>query len=75
MTLKIELAILLVLIAAAIGFVVGNLLRKKLSGSLLSNAEEIAGKTLEDAKRQAETITKEATLAGQGCGVSGQSRI
>ena len=60
--MKIELAILLVLIAAGIGFAVGNLLRKKLSASLLTKAEDVAAKTLEDAKRQAETITKESTL-------------
>jgi ribonuclease Y len=50
------------LVAAAIGFAVGNLLRKKLSGSQLAKAEDHAAKTLEEAKRQAETIAKEATL-------------
>ncbi|MCM2358915.1 MAG: ribonuclease Y [Geobacteraceae bacterium] len=60
--MRIEIAILLVLIAAGIGFAVGNLLRKRLSGSSLAKAEDLAAKTLEDARRQAETITKEATL-------------
>jgi ribonuclease Y len=62
MTQNLGIAILLVLIAGAIGFVIGNLLRKKLSGSLLAKAEDIAAKTVEDAKRLAETITKESTL-------------
>lgn len=60
--MRMEIAILLVLIAAGIGFAVGNLLRKKFSGSLLAKAEDLAAKMMEDAKRQAETITKEATL-------------
>ena len=60
--MKIEIALLLILIAAGIGFVIGNLLRKKLSGSLVEKAEDLAAKTLEDARRQAETITKEASL-------------
>ena len=60
--MKIEIALLLILIAAGIGFVIGNLLRKKLSGSLVAKAEDLAAKTLEDARRQAETVTKEASL-------------
>ena len=60
--MKMEIAILLVIVAAGIGFAVGNLLRKKLSGSQLAKAEDHAAKMLEDAKRQADTITKEATL-------------
>ena len=56
------MTIILVLFAAGIGFLVGNLLRKKLSGSLMTKAEELAAKIMEDAKREAETITKEATL-------------
>jgi ribonuclease Y len=60
--LKIEIAILLIFVATGIGFVIGNLLRKKLSGSLVARAEDQAAKMLQDARRQAETITKEATL-------------
>ena len=60
--MNIEIAILLIVIAAGIGFVIGNVLRKKLSGSLVAKAEDLAAKTLQDARRQAETITKEATL-------------
>jgi len=60
--LKIELAILLILVAAGIGFLVGNLLRKKLSQALVAKAEDSAAKILEDARREADTITKEASL-------------
>jgi ribonuclease Y len=62
--LKIELAYLLLLIltAAGIGFLAGNLLRKKLSESMIAKAEDLASKILEDARREAETISKEASL-------------
>jgi ribonuclease Y len=61
--LRIEFVILLCsLIAAIIGFIAGNLLRKKISESKVTSAEEQALKVLEDAKREAETITKEASL-------------
>ncbi len=61
--MKIDLVLIIsVLLASGIGFLVGNLLRKKLSDSMVSTAENLARKTLEDAKRQAENITKEASL-------------
>lgn len=60
--MKIEIAILLIIAAVAVGFFVGNLLRKKLSDSMVSKAEDLASKALDDAKRQAETIIKEASL-------------
>jgi len=60
--LKIEIAIVLILVAGGLGFFVGNLLRKRLSDTLVSKAEELASKIVDDAKREAETITKEADL-------------
>lgn len=60
--MKIEIAIIIAVAAAALGYVVGSLLRKKSSESIVAAAEELAGKMLEESKRQAETITKEATL-------------
>ncbi len=60
--MKIEIAIILILAAAGAGFFVGNMLRRKLSDSLVSKAEELASKIVDDAKREAETITKEAEL-------------
>ncbi|WP_298269229.1 ribonuclease Y [Geobacter sp.] len=60
--MKIEIAIILILAAAGAGFFIGNMLRRKLSDSLVSKAEELASKIVDDAKREAETITKEAEL-------------
>ncbi|AAR34513.1 ribonuclease Y [Geobacter sulfurreducens] len=60
--MKIELAIIFIVLAAGAGFLIGNLLRKKLSDSLVSKAEELASRIVEDAKREAETISKEAAL-------------
>ncbi len=52
----------LIVIAAVIGLGIGYLLRKKQTGSMVAKAEDLAEKTLQDARRQAETITKEASL-------------
>ena len=60
--MKMELAFILIVVAAGIGFFVGNLMRKKMSGTMVAKAEEQATKALDDARREAETITKEATL-------------
>jgi len=60
--LQIEIVILLSIVTAVIGFFAGNLLRKKLTESKISSAEEQAVKLLEDAKRQVETVSKEASL-------------
>jgi ribonuclease Y len=61
--LRTEFVILLCsLVAAIVGFIAGNLLRKKIAESRVTSAEEQALKVLEDAKRQAETIAKEASL-------------
>jgi ribonucrease Y len=62
MKIDIVIAVILALAAGGIGFVIGNLLRKRLSDTLVSRAEELAAKIVDDAKRQAETITKEANL-------------
>ena len=60
--MQIEIAILLCVVAAVVGFFAGNLLRKKLTESKIASTEEQAVKILEEAKRQTETITKEASL-------------
>lgn len=62
--MKIELPYLLlfILMASGIGFLVGNLLRKKLSESMIAKSEDLASRILEDARREAETISKEASL-------------
>jgi ribonuclease Y len=60
--LQIEIVIALSIVTAVVGFLAGNLLRKKLTESKIVSAEEQAVKVLEDAKREAETISKEASL-------------
>lgn len=60
--MKIEIAIVLILAAGGLGYFIGNMLRKRLSDTLVSKAEELASKIVDDAKREAETITKEAEL-------------
>ncbi|WP_136516445.1 ribonuclease Y [Geomonas edaphica] len=60
--MDITIAILLVLVAAAIGYVIGNVLRKRLSDSLVSDAETLAAKMIEDAKRQADVVAMEAAV-------------
>nr|WP_162604744.1 ribonuclease Y [Geomonas edaphica] len=62
MKIDITIAILLVLVAAAIGYVIGNVLRKRLSDSLVSDAETLAAKMIEDAKRQADVVAMEAAV-------------
>ncbi len=60
--MKIEIAIFLILAAGGLGYFLGNVLRKRLSDTLVNKAEDLASKIVEDAKREAETITKEAEL-------------
>ncbi len=62
MNLELAYLLLFIFIAAGIGFLAGNLLRKKLSDSMIDKAEDLASKILEDARREAETISKEALL-------------
>jgi ribonucrease Y len=58
----IMISIILVLVAGGIGYVVGNVLRKKSSDSLVANAEGLAAKMIEDAKRQTEVMAMEASI-------------
>ncbi|MBJ6725820.1 ribonuclease Y [Geomesophilobacter sediminis] len=60
--MRFELVIILVLVACGIGYVIGNLLRKRLSDSLVANAEGLAAKMIEDAKRQTEVMAMEAAV-------------
>jgi ribonuclease Y len=59
---RIEFALFFACLAAVVGYVVGNVLRKRFSEGVLKNAEESAARLVEDARRAAENITKEATL-------------
>ena len=58
----IMISIILVLVAGGIGYVFGNVLRKKSSDSLVANAEGLAAKMIEDAKRQTEVMAMEASI-------------
>ena len=60
--MNIELAIVGILVAAAAGYFIGNLMRKRLSESSGVRAEEQATKIIDDARREAETVIKEASL-------------
>jgi ribonucrease Y len=59
---NIMIAIILVLVAGGIGYVIGNVLRKRSSDSLVANAEGLAAKMIEDAKRQTEVMAMEASI-------------
>ena len=62
MRIDITITIILVLVAGGVGYVIGNLLRKRLSDSLVANAEGLAAKMVEDAKRQTEVMAMEASI-------------
>lgn len=54
--------LVLTLLAAVGAYFAGSRLNKKDSGLIVRQSEELASKMLEDARREAETITKEAEL-------------
>jgi ribonuclease Y len=62
--MKLELILVLVAAAVGVGLLIGMLLKKRTALSSV-NLEEAAVKALEDAKREAETILKEASLQGK----------
>lgn len=60
--MKIEMTLLLAFAGLIIGGLLGAVLRAKLSGSRLANAEKEAAKIVESARKEADTIRKEAEL-------------
>lgn len=56
------LMIIVVLVALAAGVFLGMLLRRKLSESTISNAKVAAEQLIADARKESETICKEATI-------------
>jgi len=57
------IGIIVALLVVAVGaYLAGNKLNRKDSGSIVRQAEELAAKMIEDARREADTITKEAEL-------------
>ncbi len=61
--------VIITLVVAAGAYFAGNKLNKKDSGSILKQAEELAGKVLDDARREADTITKEAQLKAKDAAI------
>jgi len=55
-------AVVITLVVAVVAYLVGNKLNRKDAGSIIRQAEELANKSIDDARRAAETITKEAEL-------------
>jgi len=60
--LKIEIAILLIAAALGAGALIGILLRRYLSQSRVANAERTAVQIVEEAKKEGDTIRKEALI-------------
>lgn len=54
--------IVITLVAAVGAYFAGSRVSKQDSGTIVRQAEELAGKMIDDARREAETITKEAAL-------------
>jgi len=54
--------IVITLVAAVGAYFAGSRVSKQDSGTIIKQAEELAGKMIDDARREAETITKEAAL-------------
>ena len=57
------IGVVIALLVAVVGaYFAGSKLNKKDSGSIVRQAEELATKMIDDARREADTITKEAEL-------------
>ncbi len=72
--MEVIIGVVITLIVAAGAYFAGNKLNKKDSGSIVKQAEELASKMLDDARREADTITKEAELKAKDAGIRGQGR-
>lgn len=60
--MKIEMTILLAFAGLLAGGFIGAMMRAKMSGTKMANAEREAAQIVEDAKKEAETIRKEAEI-------------
>ncbi len=61
MEVNVPMVLITVVIAAA-AYLIGSRLSRKDSGAIVKQAEELAAKMIDDARREADTITKEAEL-------------
>lgn len=60
--MTIELAIIMIVAALAVGIFVGILLRRKFAEGRLADAEKAAAQLIEDAQKDADAVRKEASL-------------
>jgi len=60
--LQIELVLILIVAASAVGVFVGMLLRRKLAESRIANAERASEQIVEEARKEADSIRKEAVI-------------
>jgi len=60
--LRIELVLILIVAASAVGVFVGMLLRRKLAESRVANAERASEQIVEEARKEADSIRKEAVI-------------
>ena len=67
--------ILAIVVALAVGVAVGYVFKQRLSRKKLESSENLSARIIDEAKKEAETIKKEAILAGQGEPAQGQDRV
>ena len=60
--MQIELVLILIVAASAVGVFVGMLLRRKLAESRVANAERASEQIVEEARKEADSIRKEAVI-------------
>ncbi|HEY7745592.1 MAG TPA: ribonuclease Y, partial [Desulfuromonadales bacterium] len=60
--MRIELVLILIVAASAVGVFAGMLLRRKLAESRIANAERASAQIVEEARKEADSIRKEAVI-------------
>lgn len=60
--MRIELVLIMIVAASAVGVFVGMLLRRKLAESRIANAERASAQIVEEARKEADSIRKEAVI-------------
>ena len=60
--MKIEIVIIIGIVAAGAGVLIGTLLRSKIGSSKIANAEKTAADIVDNANREAESLRKEADI-------------
>jgi len=60
--MEMMIGVVIALVVGAAAYMVGNKANKRDTGTIVKQAEELASKMIDDARREADTITKEAIL-------------